>query len=158
MNKIEKSDFTSLIENIYQTHQYLNTQAVKSVNVALTLRNFLFGFYIVEYEQNGNDKPKYGEKLLINISKALLERGLKNVSPFELSRFRQFYATYPQIFGTLSQRLQISDNVSVDPNSLIANIPYSHVAPFGGGFPPPSFYPARLYASLFLYSISPVGA
>ena len=96
-------DFISLIENIYQTHEYFNIHAVKSVNVCLTLRNFLFGYYIVEYEQKGNDRAKYGDKLLENISKELSIKGLKNVSSAELSRFRQFYFVYPQIFGTLSQ-------------------------------------------------------
>jgi len=145
MSQIKKqnSDFTLLINNIYQTHEYLNIHAVKSVNICLTLRNFLFGYYIVEYEQNGNDRAKYGKKLLENISKALSIKGLKNISAAELSRFRQFYSVYPQIFGTLSQQslnlpeqifgtvsqeLQIVDYISIDPVKLITNIPFSHIA------------------------------
>jgi len=143
MNKIEKSDFTFLIDNIYQTHEYLSTHAVKSVNVCLTLRNFLFGYYIVEYEQKGSDKAKYGGKLLENISKELSIKGLKNVSAAELSRFRQFYLVYPQILGTLSQEslnipkqilgtlsqeLQTVDYLSIDPAILITNIPFSHIS------------------------------
>jgi len=104
MNKIVNSDFASLVNKIYQTHEYLNIHAVRSVNICLTLRNFLFGYYIVEYEQKGNDRAKYGDKLLENISKELLLKGLKNVSAGELSRFRQFYAVYPQILGTVSQK------------------------------------------------------
>ena len=138
----KNNDFTSLVKNIYQTHEYLNIQAVKSVNICLTLRNFLFGYYIVEYEQKGNDRAKYGDKLLENISKELSIKGLKNISAAELSRFRQFYSVYPQILGTLSQdslkvpkqilgtlsqELQIIDYVSIDPIKLITNIPYSHI-------------------------------
>ena len=44
---IENSDFASLINNIHQTHEHLNVHAVRSVNICLTLRNFLFGYYIV---------------------------------------------------------------------------------------------------------------
>ena len=139
----EKSDFISLIDNIYQTHEYLNTHAIKSVNICLTLRNFLFGYYIVEYEQKGNDRAKYGEKLLENISEELSIKGLKNVSAAELSRFRQFYTVYPQILGTLSQKslnlpvqilgtlsqkTQTIDYVSIDPIKLITNIPFSHIS------------------------------
>ena len=93
----EKTNFSSLVDNIYQTHEYLSVQAVKSVNVCLTLRNFLFGYHIVEYEQNGSDRATYGDKLLENIAKELKSKGLKIVSRFELSRCRQFYCTYPQM-------------------------------------------------------------
>jgi hypothetical protein len=144
MNKIEKlkSNYFSLIDNIYQTHEYLNIHAVKSVNICLTLRNFLFGYYLVEYEQKGSDRSKYGEKLLENVSKSLSARGLKNVSAAELSRFRQFYSVYPQIFGTMSQKsfklpekifgmlsqeLQTTDYISVDPVKLVTHIPFSHI-------------------------------
>jgi predicted nuclease of restriction endonuclease-like (RecB) superfamily len=123
-------------------NEYLKIYAVRSVNICLTLRNFLFGYYIVEYEQKGNDRAKYGEKLLENVSKSLSAKGLKNVSAAELSRFRQFYSVYPQIFGTLSQKslklpeqilgtlskeLQTVDYISVDPVKLITNIPFSHI-------------------------------
>jgi len=108
----EVCDFTSLISNIYQTHEQLNMHAVKSVNICLTLRNFLFGYYIVEYEQKGNDRAKYGEKLLDNIAKELQEKGLTNISRAELIRFRKFYKTYPQICGTLSHKsLQLPEQI-----------------------------------------------
>jgi len=77
--------------------------AVKAINVSLTVRNWLFGFYIVEYEQNGKDRSEYGAELLSKLSEQLKTTGLKNISIAELSRFRQFYNTYPQILGTLSQ-------------------------------------------------------
>jgi predicted nuclease of restriction endonuclease-like (RecB) superfamily len=144
MDKTETTiDFNSLIGSIFQTHEYLNIHAVKSINICLTLRNFLFGYYIVEYEQKGSDRAKYGDRLLENISKELSKKGLKNVSAAELSRFRQFYTIYPQILGTLSQKslnlpqqilgtvsqqLQTIDYVSLDPVKLISNIPFSHIS------------------------------
>ena len=143
MNKIKENDFTSLIDNIYQTHEQLKSHAVKSINICLTLRNFLFGYHIVEYEQKGNDRANYGDKLLESISKELLIKGLKNVSFAELSRFRQFYSIYPQILGTLSQEslnlpenilgtlsqeLQTFDYLSIDPIKLVTNIPFSHIS------------------------------
>lgn len=38
--------------------------AVKTINQATTLRNWIIGCYIVEYEQNGSDRAKYGDNLL----------------------------------------------------------------------------------------------
>ena len=107
------------------------------------MRNFLFGYYIVEYEQKGNDKAKYGERLLETISKELLAKGLKNISAGELRRFRLFYLAYPQIrgtlsheslnlpkqiCGTLSRELEMPENVSIDSIKLITSIPFSHIA------------------------------
>jgi len=143
MNGIETRDFASLVGNIFNAHEYLNIHATKSVNVCLTLRNFLFGYYIIEYEQKGSDKAKYGHKLLENISKELAAKGLKNISAAELSRFRQFYSIYPQILGTLSQKSfnipnqilgtlsqeSLSENdISIDPVKLVTQIPFSHIS------------------------------
>jgi len=110
---------------------------MKSVNICLTYRNFLFAYHIVEYEQNGTDRAKYGDSLLENIAKELSAKGLKNISIAELTRFRKFYKTYPQIRGTLSHKslklpeqirgtvsheLQITDYLSVEPVNLVSNI------------------------------------
>jgi hypothetical protein len=97
-------NFTELTQHIKQTHDALQSYAVKAINIGLTLRNYLIGHFIVEYEQKGEDKATYGEHLLEKISILLVQSGLKNVSAAELSRFRQFYTTYPQFLGTLSQK------------------------------------------------------
>lgn len=140
---LEKAhSFYELIGKISQTHEILKGYALKAVNVSLTVRNWLFGFYIVEYEQNGEDKAKYGKHLLENLSESLSGKGLKNIAIAELSRFRQFYIAYPQILGTLSQEslhlpkqiletlsqdLQTTTNqISVEPIKLITNLSFSH--------------------------------
>jgi hypothetical protein len=63
-NKIQTLHFENLVNNIEQIHHHFQQQAVKAVNVSLTIRNWLIGFYIVEFEQNGADRAKYGEKLI----------------------------------------------------------------------------------------------
>ena len=45
--------------------------AVQAVNLRLTLRNWLIGHYIVEYEQHGSDRAQYGAKLLEQLAKDL---------------------------------------------------------------------------------------
>jgi predicted nuclease of restriction endonuclease-like (RecB) superfamily len=135
-------NFSGLINKISEAHEALKGYALKAINVSLTVRNWLFGFYIVEYEQNGEDRAEYGKYLLENLSKSLSDKGLKNIAAAELSRFRQFYITYPQIFGTLSQEslnlpkqifgtlsqeLQIFDKqISVEPIKLLTNLSFSH--------------------------------
>ena len=60
-----------LIKKIDSTCTATQTQAVQSVSKSLTIRNWIIGYYIVEYEQNGKDRAAYGDKLIVNISKKL---------------------------------------------------------------------------------------
>ncbi len=100
-------NFDSLVEKIQQTHCALQSQSAKAVNIALTIRNWLIGLYIVEFEQNGEDRAKYGTSLIANIANNIKIKGL--TAP-ELSRCRQFYKIYPEILGALTQNL-ISDSI-----------------------------------------------
>jgi predicted nuclease of restriction endonuclease-like (RecB) superfamily len=95
-------NFDLLLTTIQQTHSVFQQNAVKAVNVSLTLRNWLIGYYIVEFEQNGENRAEYGSNLLKRIASELSIKGLVSA---ELSRCRQFYFCYPQILGSLSQEL-----------------------------------------------------
>jgi len=95
-------NFDFLVSTIEQTHRHFQQQAAKAINIQLTLRNWLIGFYIVEFEQAGEDRAKYGTRLLEHLALSLKIKGLVAA---ELSRCRQFYKCYPQILGTLSQEL-----------------------------------------------------
>jgi len=50
---IEQNNFNNLVTQIEAIHQILQAKAIKSVSSSLTLRNWLIGYYIVEYEQSG---------------------------------------------------------------------------------------------------------
>lgn len=96
-------NFESLVAEIEQTHSHFQQQAVKAVNISLTIRNYLIGFYIVEFEQNGEDRAAYGSKLLDSLAAKLSIKGLVSA---EISRCRQFYFCYPQILGALTQEFK----------------------------------------------------
>lgn len=68
--------YKSLISSIDETHQTLQQSAVKAVNSHITLRNWLVGYYIVEFEQNGEDRAQYGAKLLKELADNLKIKGL----------------------------------------------------------------------------------
>lgn len=87
-------NFNDLQQNIRHISGTFRQNAVAAVNTHLTVRNWLVGFYIVEFEQNGEDRAKYGAKLLQNLADAMDEEGL---SYRNLKLYRQFYNTYPQI-------------------------------------------------------------
>jgi len=87
-------NFNDLIQKLSLTHQSLYVSVAKSVNIAMTIRNWLFGYHIVEYEQDGEDRAKYGSQLLKNLAQSV---NLKGISETNLKVFRQFYLTYPGI-------------------------------------------------------------
>jgi len=130
--------FNLLIESINQVHSSFQSQSVKAVNMGLTLRNWCIGFYIVEFEQNGDDRAKYGTTLVANIAQSIQMKGL---TASELSRCRQFYRVYPEIFGAKTQELirHITDEKTTNQifglttqelrsnqNQLISSISYTH--------------------------------
>jgi hypothetical protein len=98
-------DFDSLVTSIVHLHQQTQDFATKAVNVALTLRNWLIGCRIVEFEQQGKDRAAYGERLLLALAQRLTAAGLKRVDVRELRRFRLLYEVYPQIRETLTPEL-----------------------------------------------------
>jgi hypothetical protein len=108
-------DFRNLIATVEQVHLNLLASAANAVNKSLTIRNWLIGYFIVEFEQNGEDRAGYGENLLAVIAD---EINIKGLTAPELSRCRQFYFTYPQILVTLSQ-----DFADLIPSQIFGTLP-----------------------------------
>ena len=143
--------FEELSASILQTHQSAQTGAIKAVNQMATLRNWLIGCYIVEYEQKGSDRAKYGDRLLKRLEERVNTKGL-NETLFRNSR--TFYQLYPQLsslFGksatpshklikeihpTLSDKLGTlsdpihpmpSDEFITSPQTLVEKLSFSHI-------------------------------
>jgi len=78
---------SELVLAIGKANQLFRDQAQRQVNTSLTLRNWIIGFYIVEYEQNGKDRAEYGERLIRTISERLRDGGIKGLSYRSLQLF-----------------------------------------------------------------------
>ena len=87
-------NFESLVGHINQVQDVLQAQAAHAVNLALTARNWLVGYYIVEFEQHGDDRAKYGDKLINRLAEKLVFKGF---NPRRLREYRQFYLVYPHL-------------------------------------------------------------
>jgi hypothetical protein len=108
-NKLIIKNFSHLASIIEATHLFFVNQVRKQVDTALTIRNWLIGYYIVEYEQNGSDRAEYGQELISNLSGGLRKRNLKGFSEIALRLNRSFYLVYSQIQQTLSVKFQTTD-------------------------------------------------
>jgi predicted nuclease of restriction endonuclease-like (RecB) superfamily len=102
--KMNTLNFESLVSVIEQTHIHLQHQAVKAVNVSLTVRNWLIGYYIVEFEQKGEDRAKYGQKLFKVLAEKISVKGLGETN---LKLSRQFYSTYPELGNIILEEIAI---------------------------------------------------
>ena len=112
VSPVVTSDFESLVTTIVQIHDRAQDFSTKAVNIGLTLRNWLIGHRIVEFEQNGKDRATYGERLLPELAQRLVKAGLKRVDARELRRFRLLYTVYPQIRETLTPELLAQSGIA----------------------------------------------
>ena len=135
--------FEQLVAAIGQVHAELAAQASRAVNTSLTLRNWLIGCYISEYELRGSDRARYGDKIIELLSERLMQAGVSRSEARELRRYRKFYLTYPSIRESLSPELiskllpfattvnfreSLSPESGVAPDELLSRISFSHFA------------------------------
>jgi len=105
-------NFDSLVKAIEAVHNNSNQYVKKAVNTTLTLRNWLIGAYIREYEQKGEDRASYGDQLLVKLSKTL-QKGLdKAYTDRYLRLCRQLFDVYPQIRKSVISEFEVSNALS----------------------------------------------
>lgn len=93
-------NFSDLVCSISQLHEELTQQAAKAVNRSLTVRNWLIGYYIKEFEQSGSDRASYGDHILQDLASQLPRQD--GFSYCTLKLYRQFYMTNPKMRQTVS--------------------------------------------------------
>lgn len=130
--------FNELADKISDIQQKMSGQVAHAINIALTARNWLIGCYIVEYEQQGDDKAKYGERLLKTLEEKIATKGL---TERRFREFRRFYMVYPQLGSAITNFLSNSnlkpliwrtpsaesESWATPAEMLINRIPYSHL-------------------------------
>jgi len=141
-NKPPTFDFGALVDAIRQVHEHLTAQAGGAVNVSLTLRNWLIGFYIAEFELHGADRAIYGERLLDELSSALRKVYVSSIGRRQLYGFLAFYRAYPQIVRSLPAQFRhlfpapvrperkmrtVSAQLKIPAKDLVSRFSYSHL-------------------------------
>ena len=103
-------NFNLLTQQLKVVQDAIQASTAHAINISLTARNWLFGYYITEFEQRGDDRAAYGEKLLANLEIKLNRKGL---TERRFREFRRFYQVYPQLGSVLIKAL---------PNEVIHSI------------------------------------
>jgi predicted nuclease of restriction endonuclease-like (RecB) superfamily len=103
----EDSEYVRLVTQISDLWENAKNKAALAVNTELLDANWQTGQYIVEFEQGGNAKAKYGDRLLVNLSKDLTRLRGRGFSRSVLTYMRKFYLAFPKC-ATVSHKLSRS--------------------------------------------------
>ena len=112
--------FNDLASIVQTTHDAAQSYAVKAINRMQTMRNWLIGYYIVEFEQHGKDRAEYGTQLLKKLEERVDRKGV-NVTLLQMSR--NFYKLYPQMVNLFvpNQKYSTASNISESSVQLKSN-------------------------------------
>jgi predicted nuclease of restriction endonuclease-like (RecB) superfamily len=140
-------DFTALVDAVRRVHDECAAAVNRTVNTTLTLRNWLIGGYIRDYEQNGADRAQYGIHLLEKLSDSLQGCLDRCYTGRYLGLCRQLFDAYPSIRKSVisesgiallprilepsvarpKTRKSVISEFGVDPWTLIQRLSFSHL-------------------------------
>jgi predicted nuclease of restriction endonuclease-like (RecB) superfamily len=104
------------------TNEYFKLRSAQSINRNLVIRNWLFGCYIVEFEQLGAERAKHGEGLIKGSAKKLKERHFRGGSLSTLKQIRAFYLARREIGQTVSGQLVLDGEKSQTLSGFLENV------------------------------------
>jgi predicted nuclease of restriction endonuclease-like (RecB) superfamily len=121
--------YTALISHLVGLVERARVGAIRSVNALLTSTYWLIGQRIVEHEQSGASRARYGEQLLKQLSQDLRRRLGRGFSERNLEQMRLFYLNWPnsQTVSANSRSDAISQTVSANSGGWPQfPLPWSH--------------------------------
>ena len=89
--------FLDLVAQISEVDGAARVAATRSLQQILTLRNWVIGASIVEFEQDGEDRAGYGQRLIPRLADALSDAGCTGLSARNLHNFRRVALAFPGI-------------------------------------------------------------
>lgn len=122
--EIEKVD--NLFNKVIQLVELARRQVATAVNLAMVHTYFEIGKMIVEEEQEGKDRAKYGKQVLKVLSKRLTEQLGKGFSEQNLRNMRQFFIKFADRGSSIRQKP--SGELGKEENSFFDsfNLSWSH--------------------------------
>lgn len=95
-------DFAALVDSIRHAHDHSAAVVNRVVNTSLTLRNWVIGAYIVEYELHGEDRAKYGSRIVEKLAETLEQRKVPTCDRPRLFAYIAFFRAYPHIYQVVA--------------------------------------------------------
>jgi len=95
MGDLVKTDYRNFLARVSDLLEQARRKTVRQVNTVIVHTYWKIGHLIVEEEQRGKERAKYGEYLIQRLSKDLTRRFGRGFTERNLWAIRQFYLTYP---------------------------------------------------------------
>lgn len=114
-----ESLFPHILLYLVWRHQPIVASEIETLNEIVSYANLR---YIVEYEQNGSDRAKYGDKLIEKLSKRIRKPGLGTTL---LRKSRAFYIVYPSIMQVfeIQQTLPVELKEQIRQTLSVISVP-----------------------------------
>lgn len=143
--ELSSLNFSQLLSAICHVNGALAAQASRAINASLTLRNWMIGCYVEEYERQGVDRATYGEGLMKALADGLAKAGVPRCDRRELYRYRQFYLNYPKIVESLPPQFKplgaamplafeggmivesLTPQLSITGKTLVSRLSFTHI-------------------------------
>jgi len=111
LHAVSKSDETGFYQQVADLLAAARQHAKRQLDSTIVTTYYEIGRMIVEREQQGQQRAKYGASLMKGLSEYLTEQYGKGFSFANLKNMRQFFQTYaPSIGQTLSSLFAVSDS------------------------------------------------
>lgn len=99
----ELIEYTGLVEQIGALVKNNQQKLLHTVNTTITITYWHIGKHIVEFEQGGDTRAKYGTELLRKLSQDLTLQFGKGYSYRNLQLAKKFYNTFPIVQSVIAQ-------------------------------------------------------
>ena len=93
IESIDKS-LNELCKNAIDLVEYARGITAKQINIIQLMTFYSIGRWIVEEQQQGKSRAKYGQRVIKRLSEALMKRYERGFSEDTLKNARKFYLTY----------------------------------------------------------------
>ena len=120
----------NLCRNSIELVEYARSIAARQINLVQLMTFFAIGRWIVEVEQQGESRAKYGRQIIKNLSEAMNTQFGRGFSVDTLENARKFYLTYQdRISETVFRKFAVEKSETVFrffEETLPFTLPWSH--------------------------------
>ena len=119
-----------LCRNSIELVEYARSIAARQINLVQLMTFYAIGRWIVEVEQQGESRAKYGRQIIKNLSEAMNTQFSRGFSVDTLENARKFYLTYQdRISETVFRKFAVEKSETVFrlfEEALPFTLPWSH--------------------------------
>lgn len=110
----EKDDIAKLCTDSISLIDFARSFAMQRLNIIQLLTYYSIGKWIVEVQQNGENRASYGKQVLLQLSESLTDKFGKGFSVDTLEKTRKFYLTYKdRISATEFRKFAVEKSATV---------------------------------------------